>query len=303
MRIFIAVSLGILLALMIWLWVTMERRLLPHKSTQAFWHLSDLPFMKKIEGYVYASRPDWYLKPASWPWFMRRFVTKESADTYHGKLIIQKDASKLISLKKPLVLTDLDHVIPYPLARSIILQSPIPSLAVVDCPCRAQKEDACLPRDVCLVVGEPYTSFIIDHQPDKARRITVEEALDIIEAEEKRGHVHTAWFKDVMHNRFYTICNCCSCCCLGMESYFRGVPRLAHSGYSPFIDNEACSACGNCASTCPFQAIEADGDFPVLNQSLCMGCGLCVSHCPSDAIKLILTPHKGIPLDIERLAP
>ncbi|PKM77141.1 MAG: hypothetical protein CVU90_09105 [Firmicutes bacterium HGW-Firmicutes-15] len=208
----------------------------------------------------------------------------------------------MISLKKPVILTDLDHVIPYPLARSIILQNPIPSLAVVQCPCRAQKEDACLPRDVCLVVGEPYTSFIIDHQPDKARRINVEEALEIIEAEEKRGHVHTAWFKDVMHNRFYTICNCCSCCCLGMKSYFRGVPRLAHSGYSPFIDHEACSACGSCASTCPFKAIEGDGDFPVLNQSLCMGCGLCVSHCPSDALKLILAPHKGIPLDIERLA-
>ena len=118
--------------------------------------------------------PEWYLKPATWAWFMRHFVTSESAATYHGKMLTQDDAAKLIKLNKPVNLTDLDHVIPYPVAKSIILQDPLPSLAVVECPCRAQKEDACLPRDVCLVVGEPYTSFIIDHQPDKARRISVD---------------------------------------------------------------------------------------------------------------------------------
>ena len=31
-----------------------------------------------------------------------------------------------------------------------------------------------------------------------------------------------------------------------------------------------------------------------------LGCGLCVSHFPTDAMKLILAPHKGIPLNIER---
>ena len=233
---------------------------------------------------------------------MRHFVASESAAAYHGKMLTQSDAVKLIRLNKPVNLVDLDHVIPYPVAKSIILQDPLPSLAVVDCPCRAQKDNPCLPRDVCLVVGEPFTSFIIDHQPDKARRITVGEALDIIEAEEKRGHVHTAWFKDVMHNRFYTICNCCTCCCLGMKSYFRGVPRLAHSGYSPSVDNEVCSSCGICVSTCPFRAITMDDEFPLIDFSLCMGCGLCVSHCPTEAIALILAPHKGIPLNIERLA-
>ncbi|MDD4802619.1 MAG: 4Fe-4S binding protein [Syntrophomonas sp.] len=301
MKTLLGVGLGILLTLILALWLILERRLRPHKSTVLFWHLSELPLMKKIEGYFYASRPDWYLKPVSWPWFMHRFIARESADTYHGKMLTQQDASKIISLQKPLILTDLEHVIPYPLARSIVLQHPLPSLAVVECPCRAQKEDACLPRDVCLVVGEPYTSFILDHQPDKARRITVEEALNIIEEEEQRGHIHTAWFKDVMHNRFYTICNCCSCCCLGMKSYFRGVPRLAHSGYSPVFDNETCSYCGSCESVCPFQAIETNGDFPVLKPQLCMGCGLCVSHCPNEAIKLVLAPSKGIPLDVEQL--
>ncbi len=299
--VFLIIACLILLT-MAGLWVKMERRVLPHRSTIEFWRLSDLPFFKKLEGYIYAARADWYLKPVTWSWFRHRFVKNESADTYHGKLMTHHDAVKLISLKQAVELTELEHVIPYPLARSLILQEPLPSLAVMECPCRAQKKNSCQPQDVCLVMGEPFTSFIVDHQPERARRITVDEALQIIAEEEQRGHIHTAWFKDAMHNRFYTICNCCSCCCLGMESVSRGVKRLSHSGYSPLIDDQACVACGNCKSICPFAAVNLDANRPVINMDLCMGCGLCVTHCPTHALSLSLSPHKGTPLNIERLA-
>lgn len=289
---------GLILLSLIGLWVKMERSLLPHQSTRAFWRLSDLPFIKKLEGYIYAARADWYLKPVTWAWFMHRFVKNESPNTYHGKLLTQQDAVRLISLKQPVELTDLEHVIPYPLARNLILQNPLPSLAVMECPCRAQKKDACEPRDVCLVIGEPFTSFIIDHQPDRARKITVDEALQIIAEEEQRGHIHTAWFKDAMHNRFYTICNCCSCCCLGMQSFSRGVKRLAHSGYSPDMDAELCVECGNCSRICPFSAIGIDEEMPIFDPERCMGCGLCVSHCPAQALSLGLAPDRGTPLNI-----
>ncbi len=297
----LAVIVTSLIVCSLTLWLKMERRLWPHQSTKEFWNLSNLPLAKKLEGYLYASRAEWYLKPAAWPWFVRR-IKNESPDTYHGKTLTRIDAAKIVMMNQPVVLSNLDYVIPYPTAKDIILQAPVPSLAVVECPCRAFKEDACLPRDVCLVVGEPYASFIVDHQPERARRITVSQALDILDAEEERGHIHTAWFKDVMHNRFYCICNCCRCCCLGMQSFFRGVPRLAHSGYSPLFNYDDCTSCGVCKSTCPFQALELNDDLPRLNRNLCMGCGLCVSHCPADAIKLILAPDKGIPLDIQRLA-
>ena len=287
----------------IWLWVKLEGSLWPKKSTLAFWRLSNLSPDKKLEGYFYAARADWYLKPVTWSWFMRRFVKNESPDTYHGKVMTRPDAVKLVSLKQPLELTELEHVVPYPLARSIILQDPLPSLAVMECPCRAQKVDACLPRDVCLVMGEPFTSFIVEHQPERARRITVDEALQIIAEEEERGHIHTAWFKDAMHNRFYTICNCCSCCCLGMGSMSRGVKRLAHSGYSPLVDRDVCISCGSCASICPFTAVSISAELPEFATDQCMGCGLCVSHCLVGAITLILTPQMGTPLNIENLLP
>jgi len=299
MSVYIAIT--VILLLIAGLWVTLEGRLLPRKSTRDYWHLSDLPRAKKLEGYIYGARTEWYLKPATWNWLTRHYVSNEKADTYHGKMLTHADAVKLININEPLELLDLDHVIPYPVAKSIILRDPLPSLAVLDCPCRAQKKDSCRPHDVCLIVGEPFTSFIVDHRPHKARRITAGEALDILEAEEKRGHVHTAWFKDVMHNRFYVICNCCSCCCLGMQSYFRGIPRLTHSGYCPQIDEELCSVCGNCAAVCPFQAITINAELPKIDHDICMGCGLCVSHCPTEAVSLQLARHKGTPLNIEQL--
>ncbi len=282
-------------------WMALERSFLPRNSTAAFWRLSNLPLWKKIEGYFYASRPVWYLKPAAWPWVMRHFGKNESGDTYHAKVMTRQDASRLLTINQPISLTNLEHVIPYPVARSIILQDPLPSIAVMECPCRLQQKNPCTPIDVCLVIGEPFASFIVEHQSTRARRIEVQEALDIIEAEENRGHIHTAWFKDVMHNRFYAICNCCSCCCLGMKSFFRGVNRMAHSGYSPVIDYEYCINCGNCTSICPFGAIQLNGELPELDTAKCMGCGICVSHCPSEAISLLLAPERGIPLDIGEL--
>ncbi len=245
------------------IWRRLEGRLLPRKSTVDFWRLSGMPFLKKLEGYFYGTRPALYLRPATWGWLIRHLGRSEQADTYHGKDMTCSDTLRLVSVDEPVHIEDLEHVIPYRVARTLILNDPLPSLAAMDCPCRAQKADACEPRDVCIVMGEPFVSFVLDHHPDKARRLTVEEALRIIEEEDRRGHIHTAWFKDAMHDRFYTICNCCPCCCLGMKSFFRGTPRIAHSGYSPEIDEDLCVACGSCRSHLPLQGHRHDGKLPL----------------------------------------
>ncbi|HWP96702.1 MAG TPA: 4Fe-4S binding protein [Syntrophomonadaceae bacterium] len=292
----------VVVILILLIWMHLERSIRPQASTRAYWSLSSLPLSKKLEGYFYAAKTHLYLKPATWSRFQNGDPSTESADSYHGKVLTGEDAVKLISLQQPVEIRDLDHVIPYPLARDIILNDPGQSLVVMHCPCREQKPDGCQPREVCLVVGEPFASFVVDHQPGRARRITLEEALDILNDEEQRGHVHSAWFKDVMHNRFYAICNCCPCCCLGMKSFFRGVARLTHSGYQPHLDEESCSACGCCSDICPFSALSLKDNRIFFDQEHCMGCGLCVSHCPLEAIHLELAPHKGVPLNITRLA-
>jgi len=128
------------------------------------------------------------------------------ADGYHGKVMPLDKASRLVTINKPLTLPDLEQVIPYKRARDIILENP-DHIAILLCPCRAAQEKPCLPLDVCLIIGEPFAGFIVEHHPDKARRITQQEAVAIMEAEERRGHVHHAFFKDAMLDRFYAICN------------------------------------------------------------------------------------------------
>ncbi|MGE5450064.1 MAG: DUF362 domain-containing protein [Methanomassiliicoccales archaeon] len=284
-------------SLTLYLWL--ERSLLPRPSTRAFFGLSNLPWLKKAEGYFYATRPDLYLKPATWKWVLKLAADKENGDPYHGKVIVKNDAAKIITINQSIE-RDLEHILPYPVARSLILNHPLPSVGVMECPCRAQTHNSC-PRDVCLVVGEPFVSFIVEHSPSKARRLTVDEALQILEEEEERGHIHTAWFKEVMHNRFYTICNCCSCCCLGMASHNRGVPRISHSGYRPVVTTDTCMGCATCVGICPFGALVMDDIIPVINKEKCMGCGVCLSHCPTQSLQLDMVPEKGIPLDITKL--
>ena len=295
----VAVTLIVLTILGLYFWL--ERSFRPKPSTRAFWNLSNIPLAKRLEGYFYIARPDIYLKPAAWDWVHKYLVKNETGDTYHGKILTRKDVHQIVSLNTPVEIKDLDQVIPYPVARSIILQHPLPSLAVMDCPCRAQKKDACEPRDVCMAVGEPFVSFVLEHHPHTSRRLTVDEALSILKAEEERGHIHTAWFKDAVHDRFYVLCNCCSCCCLGMASYNRGVDRIVHSGYKPVIDQNACAACGICEAICPFGAIQTGDEHSLVNLDKCMGCGLCASHCSCEAISLEMAPEKGIPLDIGKL--
>ena len=222
------------------------------------------------------------------------------ADTYHGKTLPLGEARKLVRINEEITLPDLEQVIPYKRARSIVLKNP-EHLVALNCPCRSARPNPCLPLDVCLVVGEPFASFIVEHHPGQTRWITPEEAVAILEAEDARGHVHHAFFKDAMLGRFYAICNCCACCCGAIHAHQTGTPMLASSGYVAEVDQEACIACGVCAENCQFGAL-ALGDLAMaVDFEKCMGCGVCVDKCPGEAISLKREPGKGEPLEIHAL--
>ncbi len=207
------------------------------------------------------------------------------ADTYHGKTLPLQTARELIMVKEPIHKPDLEHVVPYTQARAIILENP-DHIVVMECACRAAVENPCTPTDVCLIVGEPFASFISEHQPKKSRWITQEEAVRILEEEDARGHVHHAFFKDAMLGRYYAICNCCSCCCGAMKAHNNHIPMLASSGYIAKIDHDLCSDCGLCHDYCQFSALIFDDQYTsqvVYEQ--CMGCGICTSHCQLEAIE------------------
>lgn len=48
----------------------------------------------------------------------------------------------------------------------------------------------------------------------------------------------------------------------------------------------ACIGLGECAASCPFDAIEMKDNFPVVNPDKCVSCGTCVKTCPKNIIEL-----------------
>ncbi len=61
----------------------------------------------------------------------------------------------------------------------------------------------------------------------------------------------------------------------GLQAITKPVP--------PRIDEEKCTACGNCAASCIYAAIIV-ADPARIDEKKCYGCGLCVEVCPVDAI-------------------
>lgn len=218
---------------------------------------------------------------------------------YHSKVVKLDDAKGLLTVDKDIALTDLEKVIPYKHARDIILKNP-DQIAVIDCPCRSTKNNSCKPLDVCLVVGDPIVSFMLEHnKANHPRKISQEEAVVIVKAEDDRGHFHSAWFKDSCGDRFFALCNCCRCCCSPMKAHFNQIPMIAASGYVCEI-NEECTGCSACVEHCQFGAISVNGRAQV-NHDKCMGCGVCESKCPVEAISLKRDPAQSEPLDIRVL--
>ena len=225
---------------------------------------------------------------------------------YHGKVLKLQDAIKLVTQKEDVNVSPPEKVIPFKVARDVILHNP-DSIAVGTCPCRGASENPCLPppQEVCLFLGDPYASFIAD-QNQNYRKISQEEAVKVLEFSHEKGFVQTAYFEQSVGNRLDAICNCCDCCCLGIKMWnlLEGtVPLLAPSGYVCEISDE-CNGCGACAeNTCRFHAISMDeqGQKAVRSFEKCMGCGVCVDVCPIGAISLRREPSKGDPLDIDEL--
>ena len=299
------------------------------ESTRSFYREADemkhFSLFDRIHAYLYIAYPYLYIGVGTGNHWLAKLITpviklwnrlfpskyptnvhaldkasRSMADTYHGKALPLDQAKTLVSVKEDVRIEDLEHVIPYVDARSLILKHP-DHIAVLDCPCRSVKKNPCLPLDVCLIVGEPFASFVLEHHAEKSRAITAEEAITILEEEDQRGHVHHAFFKDAMLGRFYAICNCCSCCCGAMRAQRNNVPMLSSSGYVAAVNPENCQGCGTCEEYCQFGAISLVEGKSYIDESKCMGCGVCISKCDQQALSLRLAPEKGVPFELAEL--
>lgn len=225
---------------------------------------------------------------------------------YHGKVVKLQDAIKLVTQKEDIKLSPPEKVMPFKVARDVILRAN-DTITVGVCPCRANVDKPCLPldQDICFFVGDPFASFMAEQNP-KYHKVSQDEAVKILEFAHRKRFVHTAYFKKEAGDRFVAICNCCACCCLGVRMWnlLGGVvPIMCPSGYVAEV-NDDCNGCAVCADkTCAFNAISVDdkAQKAVIDIAKCMGCGVCVSVCPSESIQLRREPSKGDPLDIEEL--
>jgi len=199
------------------------------------------------------------------------------------------------------------RIIPFPYAKSIILREP-DYIAVMDCPCRLAR-DSCLPINVCIAVGKTTASFWLEHgEKYHSRRISQEEAIEILSQGRKKGNVLTAWFKVATGGRTGVICSCCSCCCGGIEgmriiSKLKGaesISNIAPSGYSVRVFEDKCFSCGKCVEVCPFGASTVlPWEKPRINSEKCLGCAVCAELCQAGAREIFLDPEKGYPLDLD----
>ncbi|HUU63649.1 MAG TPA: 4Fe-4S binding protein [Dehalococcoidia bacterium] len=238
-------------------------------------------------------------------WRISETAATHDTSTYHLKVVKLRDAIQLVTQKADVRIKTPDRVMHYKQARDIIINNPH-SIAVGECACRAISKNPCLPppMEVCLFVGDPYTSFIAEENP-KFRKISQEEAVHILQTSHEKGFLHTAEFKKELGRRLIAICNCCSCCCVGVQMWniLEGqVPFIAPSGYVSRIGDN-CSGCGICLDICNFNAIRMDEDSnkAVVDFNKCMGCGICEDKCPDGAITLQRESSKGDPLDLEEL--
>jgi ferredoxin len=265
------------------LWLVGERGTLLLPSTSKFIRMAGprrLLNLTALHGYVYLRLQKQYLKflirrNAAFPSSLRKWFTAR----YHSKVLTQDQAKKIITIDKDIPLQNLEQVIPHERARSIVLKASH-KIVAFECPCRHARPHPCQPTQVCLFIGEPYAEFML-------------------EEEHARGHLHSAWFKDALMDRFYAICNCCKCCCGGIENMVRfRSPQMASSGYVAETNAALCEACGACVAGCPFQARSLGDDRVVRDWDRCMGCGVCVGQCPNNAVALVRDERKGVPLEV-----
>ncbi|MHA2126074.1 MAG: 4Fe-4S binding protein [Promethearchaeota archaeon] len=120
------------------------------------------------------------------------------------------------------------------------------------------------------------------------RKITKEETKEILKKAADAGLVHAPSnnLKDID-----TICNCCSCCCVFLDSLVK-MPGIVPRGHQPSnyireIKEEECIGCGVCVKKCPMKALHLEDKKVIFDPERCLGCGVCVHKCKQNASYLV----------------
>ena len=155
--------------------------------------------------------------------------------------------------------------------------------ANVDQPCRLK-----MPDDVaCMGFGEGIKTYM---KYGYMRRISKEQAFDVIQKARDHGAVHTV-FHEMDDTKLPQIglCNCCWDCCGIFRTYNMGVVPLRYRCYyiARIANSDRCTGCGRCEKFCPTSAINVVAKSVVLDTKKCIGCGQCVHQCVHAVVELV----------------
>jgi len=156
------------------------------------------------------------------------------------------------------------------------------TIAVYNCGCRIAEQKCDAPVETCLAFGST-ADFLADGS--FARKITQNEALEILDMTEKAGLIHIG---NNSADKAVNICNCCSCCCIFLRGLleFDNPQALASSSFISTMHEELCINCGTCDERCHVGAIIVKNGNRHIKEDICIGCGLCARDCPEEAIKM-----------------
>jgi NAD-dependent dihydropyrimidine dehydrogenase PreA subunit len=184
------------------------------------------------------------------------------------------------------------HILDFESVREIVGKANL--LAVTKCTCRLIAHKCDRPLERCIQVNNA-ASYAMAR--GTGRKITPQEAMDILRASEEEGLIHVTMNR---HHVDHFICNCCPCCCQTMPVLIKGGVRVVDpSRFKAEIDKDLCTGCGNCHHRCYFGAIfwdDGEGSHSAVAAEKCMGCGLCEVTCPAGAIGLMAArPESFVP--------
>ncbi len=179
-----------------------------------------------------------------------------------------------------------------------LLQQAEEPFVIIECICRKKKAmdgevcDATDRKETCLAIGSMARMLLLS---DTGREITRDEAMSIIEQNQKQGLV----LQPSNTEKAEFICSCCGCCC-GMLGVHKTIPKPLDfwaSNFYAVVDTNTCEGCGTCEEWCQVGAVSVSENkqHAVVDLNRCLGCGVCVSNCPTESISLLKKPSEVRP--------
>jgi hypothetical protein len=157
----VLIPVGLLLMAALAFWLAGERGHLLRPSTRGLFREID-SWGHKLHAYIYGRWTNPYVDL-----LLNRLPPSDKggrwfADHYHGKVLTHDHATAIVTLNKSIPLQDLEQIVPYPVARNILLQAPTDVVAY-ECVCRHSRPTSRRTRPTCRraspgrsVAGSPW---------------------------------------------------------------------------------------------------------------------------------------------------